>query len=101
MVLTSGLSNNKQTDTASTSIWFLKPGMNFSSHEFLLTLAHQGLLKQQTLMAFFLEHLCPFEQCFRTGFDGIAWCFEMRSGQEALTGKLVVLVSHLNLGVNC
>jgi hypothetical protein len=80
---------------------FLKPGMNFSSHEFLLTLAHQGLLKQQTLMAFFLEHLRPFEQCFHARFNGIAWCFEMRSGEEALTGQFVVFASHLNLGVNC
>jgi hypothetical protein len=58
----------------------------------------QDLLKQQALMAFFLEHLRPFEQCFRTGLNGIAWCFELCSGEKALTGKFVVLVSHLNLG---
>jgi hypothetical protein len=72
--------------------------VNFSSHQFLLTLARDVLLSQQALMAFFLEHLRPFEQCFRTGFNGIAWCFEMCSGEEALAGEFVVLVSHLNLG---
>jgi hypothetical protein len=77
---------------------FLKPGVNFSGHDFLLTLARDELLSQQALMAFFLEHLRPFEQCFRARFNGIAWCFEMCSGEEALTGEFVVLVSHLNLG---
>jgi hypothetical protein len=52
----------------------------------------------QFVVAFLLENLRPFQQCFRARLNRITWVFESRSGQKAFAGPFVIDTgSHMHL----